>query len=264
MLELHNIHLSAGERLLANDISLSLEAGKMHVLIGPNGTGKSTLLKAIFAEVSLNSGDIQLDQQSFTQRHLSQWRRLFSYMPQDINLNISLTALEVVLLGNADSLSLHLDQETIEKGLHALEQVGLLALANRKVNTLSGGQCQMVLFAQALMRSPRIVMLDEPVSALDLYYQQVLLERLSQETKKNQWITLVVLHDLNLAAQYADNLIVLNNAQVKAHGAPSNVMTKALIESVYQVEAQIMTDTKGQPFVRTYGHIPATKDIHRV
>lgn len=257
MLEIKNIHLQAGDKTLADDMSMSLEPGKVHVIIGPNGTGKSTLLKAIFGEVKLESGTVSHSQKNMQDKSLTLWRRPIAYMPQDINLSVSLTALEVVLLGNVDSLSLHLDQEVIEKGLNALAQVGLLSLAHRKVNTLSGGQCQMVLFAQVLMRTPSIVMLDEPVSALDLFYQQVLLEHLTKETHSNQWITLVVLHDLNLAAQYADNLIVLNNAKIQAFGKPKDVMTKQLIEDVYRVNTEVLLDSNGQPFIRTYNQIPS-------
>lgn len=97
-------------------------------------------------------------------------------------------------------------------------RLGLRHLAHRDVRTLSGGQCQMILFAQALMRNPSILMLDEPVSALDLHHQHVLLEHLVEQTRQHQYTTIMVLHDLNLAAQYADNLLVMKQGQLLAQG----------------------------------------------
>jgi iron complex transport system ATP-binding protein len=174
-------------------------------------------------------------------------------MPQDIHLDLELSVLEVVLLGRLDSLSLRLDDAMITAALTALDDIGLLHLAERSVNTLSGGQCQMVLFAQALMRRPQILMLDEPVSALDLYYQQVLLEHLKRQTRDHHWVSVMVVHDLNLAAQYADNLLVLKQGRLVAQGTPAAVLTPELIAEVYQVDADVVLDQNGVPFVRTHG-----------
>ena len=109
----------------------------------------------------------------------------------------------------------------------------------------------MILFAQALMRKPDILMLDEPVSALDLHFQQVMLDHLTVQTKQKGWVSLMVLHDLNLAAQYADVLLVVKGGKVVAEGAPSEVLTSDLIEQVYGVKADVMQDSLGVPFVRT-------------
>ncbi|WP_418138953.1 ABC transporter ATP-binding protein [Marinomonas sp. RS-M-Aa-14] len=159
--------------------------------------------------------------------------------------------LEVVLLGQLNALGLRLDNSLIKQALTALEKIGLLHLANRPVNKLSGGQCQMILFAQALMRNPKILMLDEPVSALDLHFQHVLLDHLDTQTKQQSWVTLMVLHDLNLAAQYADNLLVLKNGHVVASGHPSDILTPALVKEVYDVNAEVTKDSYGIPFIRT-------------
>jgi iron complex transport system ATP-binding protein len=172
-------------------------------------------------------------------------------MPQDIRLDVELSVLEVVLLGQLNTLGFRLDDTVIEEALTALDKIGLLHLANRDVNKLSGGQCQMILFAQALMRKPKILMLDEPVSALDLHFQHVLLDHLDTQTKQQDWITVMVLHDLNLAAQYADNLLVLKDGQLIASGHPSDILNPALVKAVYNVDADVTKDASGVPFVRT-------------
>lgn len=251
MLEVRNLHLAFDDLVLAKDMSFALEAGKVHVIIGPNGTGKSSLLKTLFGDIAPQSGNVSFDGTSLHKKQLPAWRQQFGYMPQDIKLDVGLSVLEVVLLGQLNALSLKLGDSLIEEALSALNQIGLLHLANRDVRTLSGGQCQMILFAQALMRNPKILMLDEPVSALDLHFQQVLLEHLDQQTKQKGWTSLMILHDLNLAAQYADNLLVLKGGELYAQGAPEDVLTPELVYDVYGVHADVVLDSMGVPFVRT-------------
>lgn len=251
MLTVKQLNVTLDTLTLAKDMSFSLQPGKVNVIIGPNGTGKSTLLKTLFGDIQAKSGDIHFHDQKLSAKQLSPWRKLFGYMPQDIRLDIELSVLEVVLLGQLDALSLRLDDTLIEQALSALDKIGLLHLANRSVNKLSGGQCQMILFAQALMRNPQILMLDEPVSALDLHFQHVLLDHLDEQTKQQGWVTLMVLHDLNLAAQYADNLLVLKDGKLVTSGDPKDILTPELIKNVYGVQAEISKDSHGLPFVRT-------------
>ena len=251
MLEVRNLSLAFDDLVLADNMNFTLDQGKTHVIIGPNGTGKSSLLKTLFGDIQPQSGEVLYQGAALTKATLNPWRQRFGYMPQDINLDVGLSVLEVVLLGQLNALSLKLGDSLLEEALQALDQIGLLHLANRDVRTLSGGQCQIILFAQALMRKPEILMLDEPVSALDLHFQQVLLDHLDQQTKQKGWISLMILHDLNLAAQYADNLLVLKGGKVVAQGAPKDILTADLIEDVYGVKADIQLDSLGIPFVRT-------------
>ncbi|REG83799.1 ABC transporter ATP-binding protein [Marinomonas pollencensis] len=251
MLDVKNLHLAFDDLVLADDISFSLKAGQTHVIIGPNGTGKSTLLKTLFGDLQPQQGEVRFNGELLNRKHLGEWRQRFGYMPQDIRLDVGLSVLEVVLLGQLDALSLKLGNRLLEAALEALDQIGLLHLANRDVRTLSGGQCQMILFAQALMRQPKILMLDEPVSALDLHFQQVLLDHLDRNTKQHGWVSIMILHDLNLAAQYADNLLVLKEGKLVAQGAPKDILTPELVYDVYGVAAEVMQDSAGVPFVRT-------------
>jgi len=251
MLQVKNLNVTLDNLVLADDMSFDLIPGKVNVIIGPNGTGKSTLLKTLFGDIQAKSGEVSFANDTLQRKHLSRWRKQFGYMPQDIRLDVELSALEVVLLGQLNTLGFRLNDSVIEEALSALDKIGLLHLADRQVNKLSGGQCQMVLFAQALMRNPKILMLDEPVSALDLHFQHVLLDHLDAQTKKQGWITLMVLHDLNLAAQYADNLLVLKDGKLVASGHPNDILTPALVKNVYNVEADVTKDSSGIPFVRT-------------
>ncbi|NAX45548.1 ATP-binding cassette domain-containing protein [Photobacterium halotolerans] len=257
MLTVDKVNIQLGSLTLARDMSFGLQPGQITAILGPNGTGKSTLLKTLFGEIKLSSGEIRYSGNLLSYKSLAQWRNKFGYMPQDINLDVNLTVIEVILLGRLDALSLRVDDRTLNQALHILDNIGISHLANRSVNTLSGGQCQMVLFAQALMRDPAIMMLDEPVSALDLHHQHVLLEHLVSQTREKQCITLMVLHDLNLAAQYADNLLVLKQGELVASGHPKQILTSELVQDIYNVEAQVITDDSGVPFVRTLRSIKA-------
>ena len=251
MLELNKLTLAIGKQTLVDGLNLQLQPGQLHVIIGPNGTGKTSLLRALFGELAPEAGDIRFDSEPLSRLHLARWRKRFGYMPQNIQLELDLSVLEVVVLGRLDSLSMRLADEDILAALQALQALGIAHLADRALYSLSGGQRQMVLFAQVLLRDPQIMMLDEPVSALDLQHQMQLMEHLHHQTRAKQWVSLVVLHDLNLAAQFADQLIVLAGGKLQAFGPPAQVLDAALISRLYQVPVDIHHDRDGQPYIRT-------------
>ena len=246
-----HIHIHIDNLTLADNISFELNPGQVTAVLGPNGAGKSTLLKALFGDIDLSQGAIRHQETTLNPKALARWRARFGYMPQDIHLEVSLSVIEVVLMGRLDSLSLRIDDDLLKQGLHILNSIGMAHLANRNVSSLSGGQRQMILFAQAIMRNPQIMLLDEPVSALDLHHQHVLLDHLVKQTRKQQFVSIMVLHDLNLAAQYADHLLVIKQGQLVASGAPNTILTTELVKSIYNVDATVHHDNDGVPFVRT-------------
>ena len=251
MLELNNVSMAIGKHPLTQNLSVQLQRGQTHVLIGPNGTGKTSLLRALFGELPLQHGTISFQGRTLADLGASQWRQQFGYMPQNTQLELDLSVLEVVVLGRLQSLKLRLSDDDLRAALRALQDLGIAHLADRPLHSLSGGQRQMALFAQVLLRDPQIMMLDEPVSALDLQHQMHLMEHLHQQTRDKNWVTLVVLHDLNLAAQFADQLIVLAENRLQAFGPPAEVLTSELITRLYQVPVDIHHDQDGLPYIRT-------------
>ena len=243
--------MAIGKHPLTQNLSVQLQRGQIHVLIGPNGTGKTSLLRALFGELPLQHGTISFQGRTLSDLGASQWRQQFGYMPQNTQLELDLSVLEVVVLGRLQSLKLRLSDDDLRAALSALQDLGIAHLADRPLHSLSGGQRQMVLFAQVLLRDPQIMMLDEPVSALDLQHQMHLMEHLHQQTRDKNWVTLVVLHDLNLAAQFADQLIVLADNRLQAFGPPAEVLTSELITRLYQVPVDIHHDRDGLPYIRT-------------
>ena len=251
MLEFNNVSMAIGKHPLTQNLSVQLQRGRIHVLIGPNGTGKTSLLRALFGELPLQHGTISFQGRTLSDLGASQWRQQFGYMPQNTQLELDLSVLEVVVLGRLQSLKLRLSDDDLRAALRALQDLGIAHLADRPLHSLSGGQRQMALFAQVLLRDPQIMMLDEPVSALDLQHQMHLMEHLHQQTRDRNWVTLVVLHDLNLAAQFADQLIVLADNRLQAFGPPAEVLTSELITRLYQVPVDIHHDRDGLPYIRT-------------
>ena len=250
MLELDNLTLRLGGLTLAEGLNLKLQPGQLHAVIGPNGTGKTSLLRALFGELPLAKGQIRLEGQAMMPRALLQWRQSIGYMPQNTQLDLDLCVLEVVVLGRLQRLSMRLSDDDLQAALAALQALDITHLADRAMHTLSGGQRQMVLFAQVLLRQPRLMLLDEPVSALDLKHQMHLMEHLKTQTVQQGWISLAVLHDLNLAAQFADQLIVLGEGRLQAFGPPAQVLSRELIQRLYQVPVDVRHEAGGQPYVR--------------
>ncbi|MDZ7921204.1 ABC transporter ATP-binding protein [Rhodoferax sp.] len=251
MLELHDLTLRIGQLTLVEGLSLQLQAGQLHVIIGPNGTGKTSLLRALFGELHLTLGAVRLHGTAMTPHTLPSWRQSIGYMPQNTQLDLDLSALEVVVLGRLQRLSMRLSDEDLDAALKALQALDIAHLADRPVHTLSGGQRQMVLFAQVLLRQPKLLLLDEPVSALDLKHQMQLMEHLQSQTAAQGWVSVAVLHDLNLAAQFADQLIVLGDGRLQAFGPPAQVLSRELIHQLYHVPVDVHHDQNGQPYVRT-------------
>lgn len=252
MLELDDLTLRIGDLTLVEGLNLQLRAGQLHVIIGPNGTGKTSLLRALFGELPLAQGKIQLRGTPMKPHSLSAWRQGIGYMPQNTQLDLDLSALEVVVLGRLQRLSMRLSDDDLGAALQALQALDIAHLADRPVHTLSGGQRQMVLFAQVLLRQPQLMLLDEPVSALDLKHQMQLMGHLQAQTEAQGWISVAVLHDLNLAAQFADQLIVLGDGQLQAFGPPAQVLSRELVRRLYHVPVEVHHDPDGRPYVRTF------------
>lgn len=251
MLEISDLTLRIGDLTLVEGLNLQLSAGQLHVIIGPNGTGKTSLLRALFGELPLTHGAVHLRGTPMMPHTLPSWRQGIGYMPQDTQLDLDLSALEVVVLGRLQRLSMRLSDDDLGAALAALQALDIAHLADRPVHTLSGGQRQLVLFAQVLLRQPKLMLLDEPVSALDLKHQMQLMEHLQVQTAAQGWISVAVLHDLNLAAQFADQLIVLGDGRLQAFGPPDQVLSRELIHQLYHVPVDVHHDQNGQPYVRT-------------
>lgn len=246
MLKLENFSLNRGENCIARGLDLEFGEGRVYGILGKNGAGKSSLIRSIFGELKFG-GEVSLGEESFS--HKKSWKRKFGYMPQDIGIDANLSALEVVLLGDIDELGVRISDECLSRALEVMECLGISFLANRDISSLSGGQRQMVFFAQVLLKNPKVLLLDEPVSALDMHHQCILLDCVRKKTRQDNLITLVVLHDLSLASEFCDEIVFLHEGSVWARGLPSEILELSLLREIYKVEAKIFYDEVGIPAV---------------
>jgi iron complex transport system ATP-binding protein len=227
-------------------VYLDVEAGRCLAVLGPNGAGKSTLLRALAGVLPLSAGTILLEG-----RPLAQWQRRevakrVTLVPQSVQFTFPVSVEEVVAQGRAPHLgpwrsATAADRAAVQR---ALEAVGLADKAQISIHQLSGGERQRVILARALATEARVLLLDEPATALDLHHQAELASVVRQRLKAGVAVVLVA-HDLNFALALADEVLVLQRGAVVAHGSPSQVVSPQLLRCVFHVEGEFLTRGEG-------------------
>ena len=240
MLHVADLSVSYGAKRVVHEAGFALQPGTVTALIGPNGTGKSTLLKAVAGLLPF-SGSVSLKGAAY-----SAAEGAIAYMPQDTGGGTSLSVEEVVLLGRLRSLGLTVPAGLKDACRSVLAQFNLVPLAARRLDSLSGGQRQLVFLAQSLFRDPSVLLLDEPTAALDLRHQLIVLDAVRSHSKREGIATVIAIHDLNLSARFADRLICLSDGRIVADGPASEVLSATRIESVYGVRAEVETGADGK------------------
>lgn len=228
----HDLCLSYGRRQVLRDIDLALQPGRLVAMVGPNGSGKSSLIKCL-AGLLPHLGQVRLSGQTPSAVQIG-------YMPQDHAASAALTVLETVLLGRLGSLRWQVGDDDLASVDAVLTRLGISDLAQRWLGDLSGGQRQLVFLAQSLVAQPRVLLLDEPISALDLRHQLEVMDTVRALTLERGLVTLVVLHDLNAAVRHADEVVLLHEGRVLEAGVPAQVLTAAHVRRVFQVDVSLL------------------------
>lgn len=244
MLEISNLSFDYGSQPILRNINITFHPGKMTAVIGPNATGKSTLLKCI-SGILRGQGHILMDGKSVRNLKPQDIANQISYLSQEGGGKPVLSVFEVVLLGKVHSLSLKVNEVEVDCVFKILRQLGIEDLASRNIGELSGGQRQMVFIALALVREPNILLLDEPTASLDLSRELEMLELIKKLTITRNMTTIVTLHQLDMAVRFADEIVVLSDGEVYATGQPSAVLTPDMLRMVYQVKADIHRGSDG-------------------
>ncbi len=224
------------------------EPGQVTAVIGPNAAGKSTFFKCL-AGLLVPTGDVMLSGCALAEMPRYMVTEQVCYLPQDTAINAILTVFEAVLLAHKQAATWRIADEDLASVSEVLCKLEIEDLALRYLNELSGGQRQMVSIAQALVRSPSILLMDEPTSALDLQHQLEVLDLVQEETRSRGIATVIAMHDLNLAARFADRFVCLKSGKVHAAGLPAEVLTPATLYEVYGVHANVTLDSTGTPHV---------------
>lgn len=246
MLEIKNLRFGYGSKPVLENIKMLASPRAITAVIGPNAAGKSTLLKCI-AGMLKPEGSIVFDGKEMNNFEKEEITKYVCYLPQESSARAVLTVFEAVLLGRLHSLSWRVSDDALTLVSEVLEDLEIADLASRYLNELSGGQKQMVSIAQSLVREPKILLLDEPTSNLDLQHQLEVLDLIRDVTVEREITTLIALHDLNLAARYADEFVVMHNGAVYASGKPASVLTPETVRYIYGVNATVYADGNGIP-----------------
>ncbi|AYC20131.1 Iron(3+)-hydroxamate import ATP-binding protein FhuC [Dickeya dianthicola] len=247
-------HFSAGypKRTVINDLAVPLlPRGRITVLLGPNGSGKSTLLRAL-AGLGQAQGDLLLDDVNLMQLPFAKRAEKVVYLPQSLPAGVHLHVLESIIVAQRASGGLH-HSSNEDEVLTLLRQLGISHLAMSYLDQLSGGQKQLVGLAQSLIRQPSLLLLDEPLSALDLNYQFHVMDLVRRETRKRNIVTVVVVHDINIALRHGDHVLMLKDGKLIADGEPAEVISEESLAQVYGVRGRIERCSRGIPQVMIDG-----------
>lgn len=243
-------NLSGGysKSLIVKAVNLALEQGEWLSLLGANGSGKSTLLRLMSRILLPQKGVVLLDGKAIHAQPVQAVARQLAILPQQQTIPPGLTVYQLVSLGRAPYQNWwewELDKTGKEKVEAAMIETGIISFKNRQVSELSGGERQRVFLVLALAQNPKVLLLDEPTTYLDIHYQLQLLDLLKTLNQKQNLAIITVLHDINLAARYSDRLALLRQGELLGVGTPKDILTPNNLRSAFDVEVTILDTPVG-------------------
>jgi len=247
MLSAKNITYKIGDKTLLDDVSIDFEAGKLNIIIGPNGAGKSTLVKVICNQLKPQTGSVKYGEKDLQSLSIAELARIRAVLSQNIEVAFPLKVAEVVMMGRYPHFSGRpgtKDEKACEEAMHFFD---VWHMADRNYMTLSGGEKQRVHFARVISQiwqpvenSCRYLVLDEPLTFLDVHYQFDFMHKVMELLKSKDMVVIGVVHDLNLAAKFADKILLLHTGKLLAAGTKSEVLSKENIKTAYHLEPVIV------------------------
>ncbi|WP_433243911.1 ABC transporter ATP-binding protein [Streptosporangium sp. CA-135522] len=251
-----DVTLGYGDRVIVDGLDLGIEAGTVTTIIGPNGCGKSTLLRALGRLLRPSGGEVLLDGKRIDRMPTKEVAKVLGVLPQAPTAPEGLTVADLVARGRHPHQTWYRqwsagDESAINE---ALAMTGLLELGQRPLDELSGGQRQRAWISMALAQGTDLLLLDEPTTFLDLAHQVEVLELVRRLHGELGRTVVMVLHDLNLAARYADRLVAMRDGRIIAAGPPHEVLTESLLAEVFDLDAKVIEDpVAGTPLVVPIG-----------
>ncbi|MFC1900518.1 ABC transporter ATP-binding protein [Chloroflexota bacterium] len=242
-IEAENVSLAYGRNVVMKDLTFQVSPGEMVGLIGPNGSGKSTIIKALSLIMRPSSGKIMIDGNNILKIPRGELARLLGVVPQMPLLPSTFTAFEIVLMGRNPHLGLfqYEGMKDMEITWQAMGKTATQPLADRQIGELSGGEIQRIVIARVLAQEPKSILLDEPTANLDINHQLEILDLIKTLCIENNLAVVITLHDLNLASQYCDRLILINQGKVHSQGLPTEVINSKNIKEVYGADNCVYT-----------------------
>jgi iron complex transport system ATP-binding protein len=236
-----NISFTYETSLVFKDLSVSVQKQDFIGLIGPNGSGKSTLLKIMGGVLKVDSGSILFKNSSLSKINKKVFAQSVSWVPQEHPMVFPFKVSEIIMMGRHPYLSAFSfeSKEDYDITRRAMETTMTSQFADRYFNEISGGEKQRVMIASALAQNPEMMLLDEPTSALDLKYQIQILNILKNLNANHDMTLVIAMHDLNLASQFCNRLILLNEGKIVRDGTPEQVLEKNILEQVYGIDIDL-------------------------
>lgn len=245
-LEVRGLKVRRGDSEVIGDLDLDVAQGEWLAVVGPNGAGKTTLLHAIAGLLHFQ-GDIRLSGQDLRRLPRRRLARLVALMPQQPVVPVGMAVRELIALGRTPFLGRFATESAVDRQAVDIEiaRLGLTGLAERPADSLSGGELQRVMLARALCQEPRVILLDEPTSALDLGHQQSVLDLVDQMRAERGLTVVAAMHDLTLAGQYADRLLLIDRGTQVRNGPPSEVLSVGLLNQTYAARVEVLNRDSG-------------------
>ena len=242
MIEIQNLSTGYGHTAIVKDVSARFEKGRITCILGPNGSGKSTLLRALVGGLEIMSGDIRIENQLLKQMNQQEVARNIAYLSQGRTVP-EMTVEQLVLHGRFPYLSYprRYRKQDREIAVQAMEQMGIANMADKRLAMLSGGMRQSAYIAMALAQSTDYILMDEPTTYLDIANQLQLMQTVKQLAEQGKGVV-IVLHDLPLAMEYADAILVMQNGQIVHAGSPDHILEENAIQKVYGVTLKKTAD----------------------
>lgn len=242
MLEISGLWFRYGRTAVLKDISFQLRPGEILSIVGPNGVGKTTLLRCLLGILKSSQGEVFIERAPARRMSPKERARHLAYVPQNEPLHLPVKVLDVVLMGRRPQIGWIPSNRDLEIVERIISRMGLEQIVLRDFDRLSGGQRQKVMLARAFAQESRYLLLDEPTSNLDLKHQLEVMELLVQMAKQKCLGVLLAIHDLNLAARFSDRMMMLRGGDVFCLGEPVNVLREETIREVYGVEVCVSRD----------------------
>lgn len=242
LISIKDLHFKYGKKDILKNINIDIDKGNFLSIIGPNGSGKTTLLKNIVNLLSPSKGSIKLYEEDVKNIKYKELAKRVAVVHQTSNIGFNFSVRDIVMMGRFPYLERFQsetkeDYNIVEK---AMKATGIYKLKDRSVLNVSGGELQRVMIARALVQEPEILILDEPISNLDLMYQISILDICKELNKKENLTVICILHDINLAARYSDSILLLEDGEIHSMDTPNKVITRDNIKEVYQINVDVM------------------------
>lgn len=240
MMDLQHVTKTFGDKTVVSDVTLPIEKGKMTACIGPNGAGKSTLLEIISRLVPSDHGFITIDGSDVKTYKQDELAKRLSFLKQTNHMNIRLTVRELVSFGRFPYTKGRLNANCLGKVEKSLTYLGLKDLQYQYIDTLSGGQLQRALIAMVLCQDTDYILLDEPLNNLDMSYGVKMMRTIRDLVDELNKTVIVVVHDINYAAAYADNIIAMKDGQLFKTGTVDEVITKPVLDELFGMDVEVL------------------------